>query len=133
MECQTERKTMADQTDNAGTAQPVGAGFKLDKGKVRLDLFPPEALMSISEVLTVALADYPERNWESGMKWGRVFGAMMRHMWAWWMGQDKDPSTGKSHLAHAGCCVVFLICYEIRKIGQDDRNKTWKEDEHGSK
>ena len=62
-----------------------------------------------------------ERNWEKGMSWGRVFGAMMRHMWAWWGGQKADDETGYSHLHHAACCLMFLIAYEERKIGTDDR------------
>jgi len=62
-----------------------------------------------------------ERNWERGMGWGRVFGAAMRHLWAWWAGEDKDPETGLSHLAHALCCVMFLATYERRGVGHDDR------------
>ena len=61
------------------------------------------------------------RNWEKGMKWGRCFGALMRHMWAWWAKEPADPETGKSHLWHAACCLMFLIAYEQRKIGEDDR------------
>lgn len=64
-----------------------------------------------------------DRNWEHGMKWSRPFGALMRHMWAWWRGEDKDPETGRSHLWHAGCCIAFLIAYEARGDGEDDR---WK-------
>jgi hypothetical protein len=32
-----------------------------------------------------------------------------------------DPETGFSHHWHAGCCVIILIAYEIRKVGRDDR------------
>lgn len=64
-----------------------------------------------------------DRNWELGMNWSRVFGALMRHMWAWWGGEKVDPETGKSHLWHAGCCIAFLIAYEERKVGNDDRPK----------
>ena len=63
-----------------------------------------------------------DRNWEKGMKWGRVYGALMRHLWAWWRGEKADPETGMSHLWHAGCCIAFLITYEQRGIGEDDRN-----------
>lgn len=62
-----------------------------------------------------------ERNWEKGMSWGRVYGALMRHMWAWWAGESTDQETGRSHLWHAGACLAFLIAYEERKIGTDDR------------
>lgn len=64
-----------------------------------------------------------ERNWEKGMAWHRPFGALMRHMWAWWRGESDDPETGYSHLAHAACCIAFLLAYECRAIGTDDRHK----------
>lgn len=98
-------------------------GRKDDQSKVRMDLFPPEAVFAVSQILTFGATKYEDRNWEKGMKWGRVFGACMRHMWAWWMGEDKDPETGYSHLWHAACNIVFLITYEQRKVGEDDRFK----------
>jgi hypothetical protein len=36
-------------------------------------------------------------------------------------GEDKDPESGLSHLAHLGCCVVFLIWHEKYKKELDDR------------
>ena len=99
------------------------SGTKFDEDKVRLDLIPPELVMKVGGVLTFGAQKYSERNWEEGMKWSRVFGALMRHMWLWWGGEDKDGETGLSHLHHAGCCIAFLIAYEERKVGEDDRPK----------
>lgn len=99
-------------------------GVKHDTGKLPMELIPPELLEGVSAVLAFGAEKYAARNWELGMDWGRVFGALMRHMWAWWKGQDKDPETGYSHLWHAAACVAFLIAYEDRKIGTDDRAKT---------
>lgn len=96
-------------------------GRKDDNNKPRLDLLPPELLFSVAEVLTFGAGKYSERNWECGMSWGRVFAALMRHMWAWWRGEATDDETGLSHLAHAGACLAFLIAYEARQIGVDDR------------
>lgn len=98
-------------------------GRKDDQGKPRMELLPGDALNEIAKVLTFGAAKYEDRNWERGMKWGRPFGALMRHMWAWWQGEDKDPETGLSHLAHAACCILFLLSYELRKTGEDDRPK----------
>lgn len=99
----------------------LSEGVKLDTGKVRMDLIPPEAMFALATVLTFGAEKYAARNWEKGMSWGRVFGALMRHLWAWWRGEGKDPETGYSHLWHALCCVVFLVAYEERKAGTDDR------------
>ena len=113
--------------------QQANGGFKKDTGKIRLELIPPELIFAVGDILTHGAEKYPRRNWEYGMSWGRVFGALMRHMWAWWGGQgpttksfvfaDTDDETAKSHLWHAACCIAFLIAYEERNIGEDDR---WK-------
>jgi hypothetical protein len=101
----------------------MSKGIKHDAGKVRLELLPPELLFGVSEILTFGAKKYSDRNWELGMDWSRVFGGLMRHLWAWWRGEDTDAETGKSHLWHAGCCIAFLIAYEARKVGKDDRPK----------
>ena len=99
----------------------IAGGRKDDQGKARFDLIPPEFLSATAGVLTFGAAKYGERNWEKGMSWGRPFAAMMRHLWAWWRGQKADPETGFSHLWHAACCIAFLIAFEQRQIGKDDR------------
>ena len=102
-------------------------GVKFDMGKPRWDLLPGDSLEEIVKVLTYGAQKYEERNWEAGMAWHRPFGACMRHMWAWWRGEDYDKDTGLHHLSHAGCCILFLLSYAIRtKNGQlpakmDDR------------
>lgn len=96
-------------------------GVKLDQGKVRMDLLPPELLFGVATILEFGANKYAARNWEKGMDWGRVFGALMRHMWAWWRGEKNDPETGYSHLWHAATNIAFLIAYEQRNVGKDDR------------
>lgn len=96
-------------------------GVKFDGDKLPYDLIPPELLESVAKVLQFGAKKYAPRNWEKGMSWGRVFSALMRHMWAWWRKEDKDPETGFSHLEHAACCIAFLIAYEKRGVGSDDR------------
>lgn len=97
-------------------------GVKLDDGKLRMDLIAPEGLQGLAKVLTFGAKKYADRNWEKGIMYGRVFGAMMRHMWAWWGGELKDPETGLSHLHHAAACVHFLQTYEERGMTSfDDR------------
>lgn len=105
-------------------------GRKDDTGKVRMDLIPPEVPFALATVLSFGAAKYTSRNWEAGMSWGRVFGALMRHMWAWWGGAgptnknfafgDVDAETGFSHLWHALCCLAFLVSYEARGMTQHD-------------
>lgn len=101
---------------------------KCTEGKLRFDLLPAEALEAIAEVMTHGATSEEGRgdhNWRhgDGYLWGDVFAALMRHMWAWWRGEEKDPKSGLSHLAHAGANVLFLITYAQTGTGGDDRPK----------
>lgn len=104
--------------------QKAEPGWKMDAGKPRIDLVAPEFIQQTADVLAFGAAKYSERNWERGMSWGRCFGALMRHMWAWWAGERNDPESGLPHLAHAACCLMFLVAYEARSVGTDDRKLT---------
>lgn len=94
---------------------------KYDTGKLPYDLLPSDAVEDILSVLHFGAEKYAARNWELGMDWSRPFAALMRHMWAWWRGEDTDPESGLSHLAHAGCCILFLLAYQKRGVGTDNR------------
>ena len=105
------------------TVVKMNEGNKYDGDKLPIDLIPPEMLTALASVLKYGAIKYEPRNWEKGMRWGRVFAALMRHMWAWWRGENEDEETKMSHLWHAACCIAFLVAYEARGIGQDDRTK----------
>lgn len=99
------------------------APTKHDAGKPRVDLFPPQAILAISEVLGYGAKKYSDHNWQNngGMEYSRLYAAAQRHMLAFWDGEQSDGETGMSHLAHAACCIVFLLSYEIEENGIDDR------------
>lgn len=101
----------------------LAEGTKFDGGKDPWHLAPWDAFRAIVKVLLYGVKKYEARNWEKGMAWSRCYGAAMRHATAWWDGEDNDPETGMSHLWHWGCCVCFLISFELRGIGKDDRPK----------
>lgn len=96
-------------------------GVKFDNGKPRLDLVPPEGVLAVADILAVGAKKYAARNWEQGMEWSRPYAAAQRHLYSWWSGENRDPDTGKSHLWHAACNIFFLITYESRATGTDDR------------
>lgn len=99
----------------------LAEGRKDDDAKARYDLIAPELLEAIAEVLRYGADKYEPRNWERGMRWGRCYAALQRHLWAWWGGESADAETGASHLHHAACCLMFLVAYEARELGDDDR------------
>ena len=89
--------------------------------KPRLELVPYDVIEEIAEVLTYGANKYEANNWTRGARWGRYFAALLRHGFAWWRGEDRDPETGFSHLAHVGCNLVFLMSYQRHGWGEDDR------------
>lgn len=102
------------------TAKPAEA-VKHDSAKPRMDLIPPEALTALGTVLREGADKYGERNWELGMDWGRVSGALLRHLSAWMAGEATDPDSGMSHVWHVLTNAAFLTAYESRGVGNDDR------------
>lgn len=104
-------------------AREIGEGWKDDSGKDPWHLLPFDALLAIVKVLAFGARKYGLRNWENGFAWSRAFAAAQRHASAWWQGEGVDPETGMSHLWHWGCCVLFLISFELRGVGVDDRPK----------
>lgn len=97
-------------------------GMKNDQGKVRWSTLPHDALVEVIHVLEYGAQRYGENNWclvENARR--RYFDAALRHLWAWYGGQDKDEESGRYHLAHAACCVLFLLALTIRgRIPEED-------------
>ena len=100
-------------------------GKKHDQEKPRTDLLPPVALEEIAKVLSFGASKYADHNWRLGFKYSRLIGAALRHIFAFSKGEDKDPETGLSHLAHAACCILFLLDHTILGYGRDDRYHTF--------
>lgn len=96
-------------------------GRKEDDGKLRWDLLPVYPMQQVVEVYTIGARKYADRNWERGLKWGRVFAAMMRHAWKWWSGEERDSENGQHHLASVVWCALALMEYEQTHKELDDR------------
>lgn len=86
-------------------------GTKNDQDKVRLDLVSPLFIYGTAEVLTFGAKKYEENNWAKGINFNRVYRAAIGHMHDWWMGEELDQESGKPHLWHAACCLMFLVHY----------------------
>lgn len=104
--------------------RPKDTTVKYDNGKTRYDLIPPYALEQLALVYTHGAQKYPSaRNWEKGTWWGRYFGAAMRHLWAFWRGEEIDKDSGLPHLSHAAWCCFTLLEYAKNHKEFDDRKR----------
>ena len=85
--------------------------LKNDDGKPTFELLPLELLADVNKVLQHGARKYKINNWRKpdGFKLSRCYNALLRHMFAWWRGEDVDKETGISHLAHAMCNLLFMM------------------------
>jgi len=100
-----------------------GTALKFDQDKLPLNLLSSEAMNQTAAVLKFGAQKYAEHNWRKGFSWSRPLAAAMRHLAAFNDGEDKDPESGLSHLAHAACCIMFLLEFEKTHPELDDRYK----------
>lgn len=92
---------------------------KHDEGKPRWDLTPAEALLAIVMVLTFGAAIYGDDNWRTVPNARRrYFRAAIGHLYSWWRGEELDTLSGLPHLAHAACCIMFLLEFDVAARGR---------------
>ena len=101
----------------------ANTGVKLDAGKPQMELLSAIATLEVAKVLTFGAKKYASHNWRGGIKYSRLLGAAARHLFAYIGGESKDPESGLSHLAHAACCLMFLLEFETTRPDLDDRYK----------
>ena len=91
-------------------------GQKFDSGKLRWSLIPDNTLIEMIKVLEFGATKYGEDNWKLVPEsHRRYYDAAMRHIESYWNGEAADQETGLSHLAHAMCCLTFLMWLEQNK------------------
>lgn len=103
--------------------------LKFDDGKPPFELLPFEALESVAKVLAYGAKKYDAHNWRKGLGRARLCGAALRHIFAYLRGQDNDDKpdaqgrlgSGLPHLAHAACCILFALTFEIEGTHDDRR------------
>jgi hypothetical protein len=101
---------MSDLTDNNPKSR---YGDK----KAPVHLFPPIAMLKAAEVFRLGAAKYGPYNWRDDSVSATVYySAAMRHLASWFDGEDIDPESGQSHLAHVLCCMSILL--DAESIGK---------------
>jgi hypothetical protein len=88
-------------------------GVKYDSEKLRWSLLPLDAVEEVVKVLEYGAQKYAPDNWMKvpGAR-ERYWDAAMRHLVAWKKDGCLDDETKLSHLAHATCCMLYLIWFE---------------------
>lgn len=93
-----------------------GVGAKHDGGKLRYSLLPKGTISEVLKVLEFGAKKYAPDNWmKVDNAQTRYYDAALRHITAWHEGEKFDQETGVSHIAHALCCLHFLMWFELNR------------------
>lgn len=92
-------------------------GVKHDKEKPRWSLLPWRCVELVVMVLTYGSRKYADDNWKHVKPVSRYWDAMERHLTARRKGKVLDPESHLPHLAHAACCLLFLMWHDLPKGG----------------
>ena len=93
-----------------------GVGAKHDGGKLRYSLLPKGTITEVLKVLEFGAKKYAPDNWmKVDNARTRYYDAALRHITAWHEGEKFDQETGVSHIAHALCCLHFLMWFELNR------------------
>lgn len=101
-------------------------GVKFDQDKPQWTLVPFKAFDEVVKVLTIGAKKYAPDNWKKVPNARqRYIDAAFRHMSAYASGEKLDAETGKSHLAHAMCCFLFLLAFDLDSSLEENNGKSY--------
>ena len=94
---------------------------RYNEKKPQLHQVPSELLKGAAESFTLGEAKYGKWNWAKGIEYSVPYDSLLRHLIAWFDGEDNDKETGLNHLKHAASNLAMLMYYVERFEEFDDR------------
>lgn len=85
-------------------------------------LIPPSFLMELAEHYGKGAEKYESHNWARGYEWSKSYDALMRHLTAFWGGEDIDAETGSKHIIAVAWHAIALSHFMDRFPEYDDRH-----------
>jgi hypothetical protein len=107
-------------TEEVRTVDPdTGAekGAKL----ARHSLIPGQALTEIAEHYGRGSEKYADHNWRKGYAWSLSYDALVRHLTAFWDGEDYDEELGNKHIIAVAWHAIALATFMDEHPEKDDR------------
>jgi hypothetical protein len=112
-------RARAPAIDSNTPANPKAA---YGNSKPSITLIPPTAMVDMAGVFELGAAKYGAYNWrDTKVEKLTYLNAALRHILAYVDGEDIDPESGCTHLAHAAACMMILIDARSRNFVIDNR------------
>lgn len=107
------------------TADPTNPKDLVGARKVSISCIPPIALVHEAHAMMDGARKYEKYNWRSNPVRADIYiDALLRHVFAWFEGEEYAEDSGAHHLGHARACLGILI--DAMESGNlvDNRPKT---------
>ena len=115
----------------SGNLMTTFDGLKYDSAKPKMNLLPPKAILEVAKVLTFGAEKYDAENWRKlDDLQNRYTAGALRHIFAHMDGEELDPETNLSHLAHALCCLLFKLEIELEERFKEEESRETDSTEH---
>ena len=97
------------------------------EAKPKMSDTPTIGLREMGKVFTGGAVKYGRFNWRDHKVSATVYyDAAQRHIMAWFNGEDIDPESGISHLAHVMACCNIILDAQEKNMLNDNRATTGK-------
>lgn len=129
--CEVEPAFVAHLLSRIGTPEAVwrNAGYPddnpktaLGEAKPKISSTPTIGIREMGKVFELGAKKYGRYNWRLHQVSATVYyDAAWRHLSAWFDGEDIDPESGVSHLAHVMACMTILMDAQHHEMLNDNR------------
>lgn len=90
--------------------------------KAPLSTVPGNVIAEIGVAMLEGASKYGRHNYRAaGVRASVYYDAAMRHLIAWWEGEDIDPDSGMSHITKLLACMTVLKDAMHQEMWEDDR------------
>lgn len=90
--------------------------------KAPLSTVPGNVIAEIGVAMLEGASKYGRHNYRAaGVRASVYYDAAMRHLIAWWEGEDIDPDSGMSHITKLLACMTVLRDAMHQEMWEDDR------------
>lgn len=102
--------------------KPTNPKDRIGCRKAGMSCVPASVLAELGVAMTEGALKYQPYNYrEAGVRMSVYYDALLRHMFAFWEGEDIDPDSGVSHVTKAIATLVVLRDAMMQGMCTDDR------------
>ncbi len=113
---------MSDETTRPLTAKDTNPKDAVGTARVPFSTVPARPLAEVGLAMLEGARKYGRHNYRvAGVRASVYYDAAMRHLTAWWEGQDIDPDSGLPHIIKAVAGLLVVRDSELQGNWIDDR------------